>query len=91
MQPVALARRDLPAACIFVHFADPAAATSYHEARLGRGRTAVVVGSEDDGVCEAWRTPEVTAVSIPLRGQADSLNVATSAAVLMFEARARLD
>lgn len=51
----------------------------------------MVVGSEDDGVCEAWRTPEVTAVSIPLRGQADSLNVATSAAVLMFEARARLD
>jgi tRNA G18 (ribose-2'-O)-methylase SpoU len=30
-------------------------------------------------------------VSIPMRGTADSLNVAASAAVLMFEARAALD
>ena len=57
-------------------------------AGLGSGPTAVVVGSEGDGVAEEWRTG-LTRVSIPMRGRADSLNVAASAAVLLFEARAR--
>ena len=35
-----------------------------------------------------WRTG-LTRVSIPMLGRADSLNVAASAAVLLFEARAR--
>jgi TrmH family RNA methyltransferase len=48
----------------------------------------VVVGSESDGVAEEWRTG-LTRVAIPMRGRADSLNVAASAAVLLFEARAR--
>ena len=47
-----------------------------------------MVGSESDGVAEEWRTG-LTRVSIPMRGRADSLNVATSAAVLLFEARER--
>jgi TrmH family RNA methyltransferase len=50
----------------------------------------VVVGSESDGVAEEWRSG-LTRVAIPMLGRADSLNVAASAAVLLFEARARSD
>ncbi|MGH3446326.1 MAG: TrmH family RNA methyltransferase [Nocardioidaceae bacterium] len=87
---VASAKRDLVAAGFALYVADPAAVTSYRDASLGQGSTAVVVGSEGEGVCQAWRTPDGTAVSIPMHGRADSLNVAVSAALPMFEARARL-
>ena len=82
------ARSDLAAAGFTTYVADPGGAISYREAGLGRGPTAVVVGSEGDGVDPQWRTG-LTRVSIPMLGHADSLNVATSAAVLLFEARAR--
>ena len=87
---VATARADLRDAGFTTYVADPAGATSYRDAGLGAGPTAVVVGSEGDGVAEEWRTG-LTRVSIPMRGRADSLNVAASAAVLLFEARARSD
>ncbi len=87
---VANARADLVAAGFTTYVADPAGATSYRDAGLGVGPTAVVVGSEGDGVAEEWRAG-LTRVSIPMRGRADSLNVAASAAVLLFEARAALD
>lgn len=84
------ARAALEAAGFTTYVADPAGATPYRHAGLGSGPTAVVVGSEGDGVAEEWRDG-LTRVSIPMRGRADSLNVATSAAVLLFEARAALD
>ncbi len=87
---VASARADLAAAGFTTYVADPGGATSYREAGLGTRPTAVVVGSEGSGVAEEWRTGQ-TRVSIPMLGRADSLNVATSAAVLLFEARARGD
>lgn len=64
-----------------------------------RGPTAIVVGSESQGLGPLWRnwdtgsadSPEtggrLTAVSIPMLGVADSLNVSVSAAALLFEAR----
>ncbi len=85
---VASARADLAAAGFTTYVADPAGATPYRSAGLGSGPTAVVVGSEGDGVAEGWRTG-LMRVSIPMRGRADSLNVAASAAVLLYEARAR--
>ncbi len=87
---VASARADLAAAGFTTYVADPAGATSYRHAGLGCGPTAVVVGSESDGVAEEWRSG-LTRVAIPMLGRADSLNVAASAAVLLFEARARSD
>jgi tRNA G18 (ribose-2'-O)-methylase SpoU len=87
---VAEARADLDAAGFTAYVADPAGATPYRSAGLGRGPTAVVVGSESDGVAAAWRDGP-SRVAIPMRGRADSLNVAASAAVLLFEARAVLD
>jgi TrmH family RNA methyltransferase len=83
------ARADLAAAGFTAYVADPAGATPYKSAGLGRGRTAVVVGSEGDGVSDEWREG-LTRVAIPMLGRADSLNVAVSAAVLLFEARDNL-
>jgi RNA methyltransferase, TrmH family len=49
--------------------------------------TAFIVGSEDEGLDDAWRTLADENVSIPMNPRtADSLNAATSAAVLLFEA-----
>jgi RNA methyltransferase, TrmH family len=56
-----------------------------------RGPTAIVLGSEQAGLDDAWRPGrslgELTAVSIPMLGAADSLNVSVTAAALLFEAR----
>ncbi len=87
---VAEARRDLAAAGFTAYVADPAAATPYLDVDYTHQKVAVVVGSEGEGVAAAWRTPDLTRVSIPMRGRADSLNVAASASVLLFDARARL-
>ena len=87
---IAEARACLAGAGFTAYVADPSGATPYRSAGLGTGRTAVVVGSEGDGVSEEWRAG-VTRVAIPMHGHADSLNVAASAAVLLFEARAALD
>lgn len=89
-ETVAEAREALVAAGFTAYVADPAGATPYRTAGLGRGPTAVVVGSEGTGVSDEWRRG-LTRVCIPMRGRADSLNVAASAAVLLFEARAALD
>jgi TrmH family RNA methyltransferase len=62
------------------------AALPYSEADL-RGPLAIVLGSEADGVSATWRTTDVEAVSLPMLGVADSLNVSATAAVLLYEAR----
>jgi tRNA G18 (ribose-2'-O)-methylase SpoU len=71
-----------------IHLADPAATGSYRGADYD-GPTAFVVGSEGGGLSRAWHEQDCEAVSIPMLGQADSLNVALSAGILLFEARAR--
>jgi len=49
--------------------------------------TTFAVGSEDRGLDERWREAADVAVSIPTRGRSvDSLNAATAAAILLFEA-----
>ncbi|TCO38098.1 TrmH family RNA methyltransferase [Kribbella antiqua] len=73
-----------------LHLADPAATGSYREGAYD-GPTAFVVGSEGSGLSKAWHQQGCEAVSIPMLGQADSLNVALSAGILLFEARARKD
>ncbi len=48
--------------------------------------TAIVMGTEDTGLSQQWRQAASAHIRIPMNGTADSLNVATSAAILMFEA-----
>jgi TrmH family RNA methyltransferase len=58
----------------------------YTDADLA-GPTAFIVGSEDDGLSDDWRNVADEHVAIPMRSKtADSLNAATSAGVLLFEA-----
>ena len=51
-----------------------------------RGPLAIVLGSEATGLSDAWRSPEVETVRLPMAGVADSLNVSVAAAVLLYEA-----
>ena len=69
---------------------DPAARVDgsrpYTEVDL-RGPVALVLGSEADGLTDAWSGPDIEAVALPMHGVADSLNVSVAAAVLLYEAR----
>ena len=48
--------------------------------------TALVMGTEHDGLSTFWRMHADAHVKIPMLGQMDSLNVSVSSAILMFEA-----
>jgi RNA methyltransferase, TrmH family len=62
------------------------AARRYTDADLTRP-TAFIVGSEDEGLSDEWRDVADEHVAIPMQAEtADSLNAATSAGVLLFEA-----
>jgi TrmH family RNA methyltransferase len=62
------------------------AGTSYTDADFARP-TAIVVGAEANGLGAPWLDAAETHVSIPVAaGTTDSLNAATAAAVLLFEA-----
>ena len=51
-----------------------------------RGPVAVVIGSEQYGLSEAWLDGRYRAVRIPMVGTADSLNASTAAGIVLFEA-----
>ncbi|MCJ7581023.1 MAG: RNA methyltransferase [Candidatus Aminicenantes bacterium] len=50
------------------------------------GPSAIVLGSEARGLSTLWQGEGITAVSLPMLGSADSLNVSVTAAVLLYEA-----
>lgn len=51
-----------------------------------RGRTAIVLGGEAEGLPAAWHADDITPIKLPMQGAADSLNVSATAAVLFYEA-----
>ena len=63
----------------------PAAALRHWETSY-RGPVAVVIGSEQYGLSDRWLDGPYPAVRIPMAGTADSLNAATAAAIVLFEA-----
>ncbi|MFH1741832.1 MAG: RNA methyltransferase [bacterium] len=65
--------------------ASPDASLEYTEIDL-RKPTAVVVGPEDSGLSEQWKATAHIAAKIPMKGQADSLNVAMATTILLYEA-----
>jgi RNA methyltransferase, TrmH family len=65
--------------------ADPCSRRSYRDADY-RGRIAIVLGAERTGLPDAWRNAANVLVRIPMRGVADSLNVAVAGALLLYEA-----
>lgn len=57
----------------------------YYESDF-RESSVIVLGSEAEGLSEAWRENADGIIRIPMSGVADSLNVSVSAAILVFEA-----
>jgi TrmH family RNA methyltransferase len=68
-----------------IYAATPYGETIYSDVDYTRGG-AIVVGSEQYGLREFWLENATARIRIPLRGKADSLNVATATAILLFEA-----
>jgi RNA methyltransferase, TrmH family len=66
--------------------AKPQAELEYTQADYRRG-TAIVLGSEAEGLSDKWSGGGVTGIRLPMRGIADSLNVSATAAVLFYEAQ----
>jgi TrmH family RNA methyltransferase len=57
----------------------------YHEIDLTRP-TAIIMGSEADGLTDFWISNADDRIRIPMHGKVDSLNVSVSTAVIVFEA-----
>ncbi|WP_053992238.1 RNA methyltransferase [Mangrovimonas sp. TPBH4] len=51
------------------------------------GPTALVVGTEDTGLSDEWRTNSRQNIIIPMQGAIDSMNVSVAAGILIFEAK----
>lgn len=79
------ALRWLKARKIGVVAATPQASLRYTEADL-RGPVAIVVGAEAAGLSAEWLATADLCVRIPMVGKVNSLNVATAAALLVYEA-----
>ena len=69
---------------IQVTAATPAAKIEFTEADF-QGAVAIVVGTEQLGLSEFWMKAADLQVSIPMRGVADSLNVAAATTLLLYE------
>lgn len=69
-----------------VYIADTDDSINYRKADYS-GRTAIVIGSEKYGVQKPYYDAGFKRVGLPMLGYADSLNVAVSASVLLYEAR----
>lgn len=60
-------------------------AIEYSDADLS-GPTAIVLGNEATGLSDTWRAKDIPAISLPMLGRTDSLNVSVAAGVLLYEA-----
>ncbi len=60
-------------------------AVNYTDVDL-RSPAAIVLGCESRGLSDRWRDHDMQAVSVPMLGVVDSLNVSATAAVLFYEA-----
>jgi TrmH family RNA methyltransferase len=65
--------------------ASPRGTRDYSQVNL-TGPLAIVVGTEAEGLSPLWLEQATLRVRIPMRGQVNSLNVATATAVLLYEA-----
>lgn len=63
----------------------PSSKKLYTEADL-KGAWALVLGSEDKGLSDFWLKLAQETVKIPMNGSADSLNVSSAAAIILYEA-----
>ncbi|MEZ6111473.1 MAG: RNA methyltransferase [Pirellulaceae bacterium] len=67
-----------------IHAARVDGAVDYGQANLAPP-AAIVLGSEATGLSAVWHGSRVAAIKLPMLGHVDSLNVSTTAAILMYE------
>lgn len=72
-----------------IYVAEGEAATRYTDVDFTR-RWALMVGNEAHGVTNTAKVGTTTAISIPMAGNTESLNVAVATGVLFFEAQRQL-
>lgn len=65
-------------------------AVNYHEQDYTES-TAIVVGTEADGLSDAWRQASTKNIKIPMQGEIDSMNVSVAAGILIFEVKRQRD
>ncbi|MBQ3494646.1 MAG: hypothetical protein IJA69_04455 [Clostridia bacterium] len=68
-----------------VYLADTRAEKTYYQTKFSN-KTAIVMGSERYGITKGWYARNNELLSIPMLGGCDSLNVATAATVIVYEA-----
>ncbi|MFT4611721.1 MAG: TrmH family RNA methyltransferase [Glaciecola sp.] len=61
-------------------------AVNYHEQDYTQS-TAIVVGTEADGLSDPWRKASTQNIKIPMQGEIDSMNVSVAAGILIFEVK----
>jgi len=61
-------------------------AVHYHEQDYSKA-SAIVVGTEADGLSDTWRKASKQNIKIPMQGAIDSMNVSVAAGILIFEAK----
>ena len=70
---------------VSIAVADPESGMAYTSADL-RGGVAIVVGAESEGLQASWKDVADVSLRVPMFGWMNSLNVSTSAALLIYEA-----
>jgi len=71
---------------ITIYATTPAASHVYHQACY-TGPSALVFGTEAEGLSKEWLQQAGHQILIPMEGQIDSLNVAAAVAIVVFEAK----
>lgn len=61
-------------------------AVEYHRCDY-TGASAIIVGTEAEGLSEEWRIRSSQNITIPMQGHIDSINVSVAAGILIFEAK----
>lgn len=61
-------------------------AVDYHQQDYTKA-TAIIVGTEADGLSISWRAASKQNIKIPMQGAIDSMNVSVAAGILIFEAK----
>ncbi|MEK7097408.1 MAG: RNA methyltransferase [Patescibacteria group bacterium] len=70
---------------IRIFAATPHTKTAYTKADYS-GPSAILIGTEHDGLSEKWIEAADEKIKIPMKGQIDSLNASVSLAIVLFEA-----
>ena len=66
-------------------YAAALSATEFYQEQDFKKPTALVFGTEAEGLSDFWLTKASKQIKIPMRGKIDSLNVSGSCAIMIFE------